>query len=311
MFLVQQKYFWLLSVFCLLSACASSGKIQPQIQQQVQFDGKNTQAVVLSPFYLPDPQEQRADLAWALTLRVSDGKPFFGLLKPNQLLVDPLVAFFTSLNLQPGQPLNGEKSSEVAGCQGENRIRVNFGPSGEFSGSLSYQDFSDNCSLSLTTTLPFQGKLDTGTGQLTLKLDYHDLNARMGERHSLLQGQLQLAMNVFPGGQKNYTALVDMLLNESDGQQYRLEKMLFSWNLAGPYPQFSLAGTIHFSQYGAVQVTTDSPLISHTLNGPPFDGMLTFKGAADAWRRLYFAKSSYPGSFRIDGSNGMKSMGKF
>ena len=71
-----------------------------------------------------------------------------------------------------------------------------------------------------------------------------------------------------------------------------------------------MAGKVFFDSLGEVEVVTNSPLISHSKDAPPFDGMLTFSGAENAWRRLYFPKSVDPGAFRIDGSNGMKTMGK-
>ncbi|WP_303722399.1 hypothetical protein [Malonomonas rubra] len=298
--------FILLILLFALTSCAATTS-----SRQVHFDGKNSQAVALSPYYLPPPEEKRTDLAWALTLKVSDGVPYFGLIKPNQLLADPLFRYFTEINLQSSNFVPGSQTSvAIEGCQGKYLLETEINSQGEVNGKINYQNFSDNCSLSYDATVPFSGQLDLATGQLTVMLNYKDLPAQMGVRNFRLSGQLQLSLNAFAGEKQKYTAKVEMDLVEIGGQQYHLAQTQLSWNLAAPYPQFAIAGKISFEQYGEVQLVTDSPLISHSKNGPPFDGMLIFSGADGAWRRLYFPKSTDPGALRIDGSNGMKTMGK-
>jgi len=299
-------------LFCCLSLFITACAAPVKTQHKVQFNGTNSQAVAMSPIYLPPPQEQRADHAWALTLKVSDGKPFFGLLKPNQLIIEPLFTYFQSDRLKPGQlPRGEEKQLASTGCQGNNTVQASIAADGSISGNMVYRDYSDNCSLSLDASLPFSGKLDLKSGQLLIDLTYEKLSARMGSRNFLLSGRTQLIMNAYQGEEQEYSAWVDMYINEVNGQEYHLEEMQLTWDLTTEYPKFSMAGEIYFSQYGEVQVVTDSPFISHSKSSPPFDGMLTFKGADYSWRRLYFPKSTDPGAFRIDGSNGMKTMGKF
>ena len=291
----------------LLTACAAPNQNRPQVH----FDGNNTQVIALTPYYLPDPQEQRGDHAWQLTLKVSDGKPYFGLIKAHSLLIDPLIAYVIQLNLQPGQTPGTPESLQQTGCQGQTTVQLAIAADGTLSGSLDYENYADNCGLVYNTALTVSGQLDAATGQLELKLNYAQLPARVEQRHFLLSGQLLLAMNAYQGKQQRYLVRSSMLIDEVDRRQVQLTEGLLSWDLTGRYPAFSITGKVDIPEFGAADIVTDSPLLSYTKDSPPFDGVLIFKGAEATWRRLYFPKSTDPGAFRIDGSNGMRTMGKF
>ena len=291
----------------LLTACAAPNQTRPRVH----FDGNNTQVIALTPYYLPDPQEQRGDHAWQLTLKVSDGKPYFGLIKAHSLLIDPLIAYVTQLNLQPGQTVVVPKTLQQAGCRGQTTVQLAIATTGALSGSLDYENYADNCGLTYNAALTVTGQLDTATGQLELNLDYVRLPAQLEQRRFLLSGQLQLTMNAYQGKQQRYLVHSHMLIDEVNQRQVQLTDGLLSWDLSGRYPAFSITGTVAIPEFGTAVIVTDSPLLSYAKDSPPFDGVLIFKGAEASWRRLYFPKSTDPGAFRIDGSNGMRTMGKF
>jgi hypothetical protein len=233
-------------------------------------------------------------------------------MKPNLMLLDPLVDFFIGLDMKPGRNFNGEESQvSTNACNGEYRIEVIFQADGNLSGTIMYEDYSDNCSLSFNTSLPFRGKIDTSTGLMTLSIKPEDLIGRINSREYSISGELQLTMNVFQGPKQKYFAQVDLSLEGILGPEYRLENMLFTWDETGQYSQFSMAGLVHFSQYGKVEVSTDGFLVSYAKNGQPFDGILIFKGANETWLRLRFPKPTFPGFFKVDSFSGMQTKGNF
>lgn len=291
----------------LLVACAAPTQDRPRVH----FDGNNTQVIALTPYYLPDPQEQRGDHAWQLTLKVSDGKPYFGLIKAHSLLIDPLIAYVSQLNLQPGQTAAAPQTLQQTGCRGQTTVQLAIAATGALSGNLDYENYADNCGLTYTAALTVTGQLDTATGQLALNLNYARLPAQLEQRRFLLSGRLQLTMNAYQGKQQRYLVHSSMLIDEVNQRQVQLTDGLMSWDLSGRYPAFSITGTVAIPEFGTAGIVTDSPLLSYAKDSPPFDGVLIFNGAEASWRRLYFPKSTDPGAFRIDGSNGMRTMGKF
>lgn len=298
----------MLFLLCVLAACASP----VTSQKEAQFDAKNLHAIPISPYYIPDPQEDRIDHAWALTVIAAAQKPFFGLIKPNLMLIDPLFDFFASLDQKPGLTVKGVKSyTSTSVCQGSYRVDATFQTDGSFSGTILYQNYSDNCSLVFDTSLPFRGKIDTSTGQTTISIKPEDLIGRIDSRKYSIEGEVQLTLNAFQGAKQKSFAQVDLSLKDIQGTEYRLESMLFNWDDTGQYSLFSMAGTIHFSQYGKVDISTDGFLVSYEKNGQPFDGLLIFKGADDTWLRLRFPKSTFPGFFKVDSFNGMQTKGNF
>ena len=291
----------------LLVACAAPNRDRPLAH----FDGNNTQVIALTPYYLPDPQEQRGDHAWQLTLKVSDGKPYFGLIKAHSLLIDPLIAYVTQLHLQPGQTAGVPEAQHQTGCRGQTTVQLAIAATGALSGNLDYENYTDNCGLTYDAALTVTGQLDTATGQMELNLNYARLPAQLEQRRFLLSGQLQLTMNAYQGKQQRYLVHCSMLIDEVNQRQVQLTDGLLSWDLTGRYPAFSITGTVDIPEFGTAGIVTDSPLLSYAKDSPPFDGVLIFNGAEASWRRLYFPKSTDPGAFRIDGSNGMRTMGKF
>ena len=305
---VFSKKVYLLVVLSVLTACASP----LTNQKQAQFDAKNLHAIPISPYYIPDPRQERIDHAWALTVTAAAQEPFFGFLKPNRMLLDPLFDFFIDLNMKPGQSFHGEESYvSTNACKGEYRIQVIVQADGNLSGTIQYQDYSDNCSLSFNTSLPFRGKIDTSTGLMTLSLKPDDLVGRINSREYSISGELQLNMNVFLGPKQKYSAQVDLSFEDILGPEYRLKNMLLKWDETGQYSLFSMAGFVHFSQYGKVEISTDGFLVSYKKNGRPFDGILIFKGANESWLRLRFPKPTFPGFFKVDSLSGMRTKGNF
>jgi len=306
-----ENYWKKLSVFVVLICLAACGA--PSVaHKKAQFGADNLHSIPISPYYLPDPREDRIDHAWALTVRAAAEKPFFGFLKPNQMLLDPLFNFMLQLQLQPGQAINGLQTySSVDACQGKYQVEASFQADGSLIGTMSFQDYSDNCSLVFNATLPFYGHCDFATGQTKISISPDELVGRIDTREYLFNGQLQLEMNAFQGAKQKHSAQVDLVLKDMLGPELHLEKLLFNWDETGTHSRFSLAGHIHFSQYGSVEIQTDGFLVSYDKNSKPFDGIIIYKGADDTWLRLRFPKSTFPGFFMVDSFSGMQTKGNF
>lgn len=294
------------SLLCL-SACAGNGFNT----KKMQFTDDLLSEIPLSPYYLPDPQNNQIYDSWQLQGIATSRQPFFGLLKPNNMMVDPLFDFINELGMQPTGDIESQELNEkVEGCQGYRDLEMSLNSDGGLEGKLVFREFADDCSLALEGAVPLQGKIDPGTGLVIIHFS-PELAGSMEQRKFKISGNLDLQLNAYQGAKQKFTCQVELTIEELGGQKYRMRDMLFTWDETGEHSWFSMAGTIDFDQLGSVEVTTDGYLVSYTRNTEPFDGILIFTGADEQWLRLFFPKTTAPGFFRIDQSGPKKTMGSF
>jgi hypothetical protein len=297
-------YFWLKTkriylIYCLpivLIACAP----QPQIPTQSKFTSENSQAIALAPFYLVK-QEEEADHAWYLTLKTAESKPIAGLLKPNQLLIDTVISSLKTLPEQINQALFS------SGCRGQFNSQINAQADTTSAGTIEFTDYSDDCTLSLDGSVTVNVS-DVSAETITATIRPENLSAKTAENQYQVTGILKVTFN--PQSEATeYLASSDLSLIAVNNERYDLHNLQIKQSTWQEYPQISLNGQVDFSRYGTVTIATDSPLLVQKETGRPFDGMLTFHGSKDAWVRIFFPKAAYPGFFRLDGSDGLQTMG--
>jgi len=288
----------------LLGGCAASGD-----GGAVHFDARNSQEIVLSPFYLSDPAAG-ADHAWYLTRAVADKTAQAGFLKPNQMLLESFSRAIFKLQLEPGKPLPATGGSSQAGCQGTQNLRLALAENGNFTGELVYDHYADDCTLVLNGRVPVRGQLDRQTGDLTARLEVLPLTATLTDKNLQLRGELSLELNAFAGEKQRMTLMADLSLSEGDRSRYALRQLALVWDGRGAFPQVTLTGSLAFTDHGLVRLTTESPLQINPQRGLPFDGVLRFQGRDDSWLRLWFAKPAMTGFFKIDGSDGLQTIGQ-
>lgn len=287
-------------IYCLpivLIACTP----QPQIPTQSIFTSDNSQAIALAPFYLVK-QEAEADHAWYLTLKAAEDKPIAGLLKPNQLLIKTAM---TSLRTLPEQ---NEQVLSSSGCRGQFSSQIIPQADKTLARKIEFNNYSDDCTLSLDGSITVNVS-DASADRMTITLNIDKLLAKTAENQYQITGTLVATFSP-QTGTTDYSAFSNLSLITTTNERYDLHDLKIERSNRQEYPQISLNGQIDFSRYGTVKVVTDSPLLLQKETGLPFDGMLTFHGANDTWVRIFFPKAAYPGFFRLDGSDGLQTMGK-
>jgi len=317
-------------ILFVLSGCApSTGNGSARLM------AKNSLEVSLSPFYLVDHSAINADHAWHLTRSVSAGKPIAGFLKPNQMLRDAFSASIFNLQLTREKPSSLDETRDFASeCGGGYRTQTKVAADGRLSGTITFSDFADDCSLVLNGRVPFTGTLDRATGNLNAELVLSQLVGHLDKTRWQLNGELSLSFNIFKGDSQVFSGASELSVADETGTRFQLEDVDFKWDHTGEYQTVVLNGQIHFDNLGSVRVETTSPIqISNTpgrinsiapdaaqrLAGDkartshfrrlPFDGALLFHGASNSKVRLLFSKPGFPGFFWIDGSDGLQTMG--
>jgi len=317
-------------ILFVLSACASATG-----NGSARLIAKNSLEVGLSPFYLVDHSATNADHAWHLTRSVSAGKPIAGFLKPNQMLRDAFTgAIFNLPGFREKASSLDETRDFASECGGSYSTHTKIAADGRLTGTITFSDFADDCSLALSGRVPFTGTLDRITGDLNAELALSQLIGHLDESRWQLDGELSLSFNIFKGDNQVFSGESDLAVADETGTRFQLEDVDFKWDHTGVYQTVVLHGQIHFEKLGTVRVETASPIqISNTpgrINSIspgasqrpagdkartshsrrlPFDGALLFHGANDSKVRLLFSKPGFPGFFWIDGSDGLQTMG--
>lgn len=299
------KYLFAILLFIIpLSGCAMSGGGSP-----VHFDSINSQAIVLTPYYLSDPL-QGGDHAWYMKLKISDKIPVAGFLKPNQMLTESLTRAIFALNPVPGEVLSSSAGEPIKGCGGWYSAQIAMLPDGGVKGSLAFADYSDDCSLVLNGEVPFVGKMDITSGAIEVSLTLLPLAARLAEKELQLEGRLDLTFNAVKGEKQRALNRSTMAMVDETGLRVKLSPVIFSWDRRGIFLDEAMDGQIVVEPYGVVRVETTSPLQIRHEGTKPLKGSLKFHGANGSWIRLYFAKEGLPGFFRLDGSDGFETIGQ-
>lgn len=288
----------------LLSGCSLAGK-----ETAARFDLRNSQEIVLSPFYLSDPAAG-ADHAWYLTRAAADKRPQAGFLKPNQMLLESFSQSILNLNLTETKENTSPGVVTESGCQGTQSLRLKMTADETFSGELHYDNYTDDCTLVLHGVVPFHGRFDRQSGALSATLKPLLLTGALDDRKLLLRGEVSLELNAFAGQKQRMTLSAELTLSEGTQTRYALRKMELVRDEGGDFPQVTLSGVLAFTDHGVVQLTTESPLQIDPKRGLPFDGVLRFHGSDSSWLRLWFAKPAMTGFFKVDGSGGLQTMGQ-
>ena len=313
-------------LFSVVAGCvaSSTGGGSAQINTQTAYE------IALSPFYLANRSAIDSDHAWHMTLLVSHRKPIAGFLKPNQMLMETFTRMIYSLAPAPGKVLNiTEENLVPADCEGGYSEQLQMSKNGQFTGQMSFSAFADDCSLVLDGSVPFEGKLDLTSGEVTSTLSFSSLDATLDEMALPMKGDLRLKFNAFKGEKQASTGVSSLVLADATGVRLSLKNMKFAWDHSEEYQKIEVNGWIDVAGYGSVRLATTSPVrISNTPGrlvtaykpdgSPaqtthkrrlPFDGALKFYGDDDGWVRLLFSKPTDPGFFWIDTSKGSQSIG--
>jgi hypothetical protein len=291
-----------------LGGCAGPGGGSPASGSLGNFDSKNTQEIVIAPYYLADPA-QGGDHAWYMKLKITSKVPVAGFLKPNQMLTESLTRAIFALQPVPGKVLSSSPGSPIKGCEGSYSGQVSMKSSGDFKGSLSFSHYSDDCSLVLDGLVPFTGKIDMVSGEAGVSLNLPPLAARLAEKDLQLAGRMDLTFNAFKGEKQLVLARSSMEIADETGPRFSLRPVTFSWDRQGEYMSETIEGQFGVSPYGFVQVKTTSPIMMRPDSKKPFNGSLKFYDAKGRWIRLLFAKPGMPGFFRLDGDDGFYTIG--
>ena len=286
----------------LLGGCAVGGG------SAARFTPKNAQEIVLTPYYLSDPAEG-GNHTWYMKLKIAGKVPVAGFLKPNQMLVESFTNWLAPRQTQPGQPLSPPKETTVGGCSGSYRGTIEAQGRDHFSGRLVFDDYSDDCSLVFTGSVPFGAELDAASGAVEMTLPLGELTARLAEKQLKLKGNLALDFNLLQGEKQLVRAESRMALADESGLRIGLEPVLFTWDRRGRHLISAYEGQLLIPPYGLVQLTTLSPIKIVPGTHKPYNGALRFEGAEGAWIRLLYANPGKAGFFRVDGSDGMESIG--
>jgi len=262
----------------------------------------------MSPYYLATPAEG-GDHGWYMKLKMSDKIPVAGFLKPNQMLAEGFSRWLQmsgsatdgSLNLHPGEP--------VSGCDGTLTGSIEQGTNGKFSGLLSFDGYADDCSMHLDGEVSLKGGIDPASNELEVRMELAKLQARIGKKPLQLGGELRLRFAANPSGRKLLQAESRLRLADENGPRYNLSPVNFTWDRRGTYPAITMDGRIRFFPYGNVELKTTSPLQLLPPRELPFDGSLRVYGAEESWIRMLFNRGGDPGFFRIDGSDGLRTIG--
>lgn len=298
-------FFWLnIKRVCLIfflsismAACVS----QSSVPMKATFTSENSQAIALSPFYLVT-QETDDDHAWYLTLKAAEKKPVAGFLKPNQLLIHSVMTSLRKL------PLQSDQRYTSSGCRGQFSLRIGSVADKALTGNIEFTDYSMDCTLSLGGNVALNVS-DTSASQIITTINAADLIAKTADNQYQVTGILDVTFNLL-SAETNYSASSNLSMIASKNERYDLYNLQIEQSKQQEYLQLSLNGRIDFSHYGTVEITTNSPLLIQKETGQAFDGMLTFHGANNSWVRIFFPKAAYPGFFRLDGSDGLQTMGK-
>ncbi len=287
-----------------LSACVMPGGGTP-----VKFDSINSQEVVLSPYYLGNPA-QGGDHAWYMKLKISDRVPVAGFLKPNQMLTESLTRAIFALKPASGKVLLSSAGIPTKGCEGLYSAQISIQPEGGIKGSLSFSNYSDDCSMVLNGQVPFAGEMDMASGETEIELQLPPLAARLAEKKLQLTGSLELTFNAFKGEKQLVLNRSTMIMADETGPRIRLSPVTFSWDRRGKFLDEALDGQFVVEPYGVVHLETTSPLQIRHDGKNPIKGALRFHGDNGSWIRLYFAKEGLPGFFRLDGDDGFETIGQ-
>lgn len=285
-----------------LSGCLAAGS------GPARFTAKNSQEIVLSPYYLADPA-QGGDHAWFMKLKISDKLPVAGFLKPNQLLSESFAEWIATQKLETSKPLTEAEVAPVAGCSGSYRGALERLAKDDFSGHLVFDNYSDDCVMVFDGTVPFHGDLEGSTGFASVELSVAELNSYLGDTLIRLGGTLQLDLNPGQGTKQHLKAVSRVSLSDASGLRVGLTPVIFSWDRSTHLLVSTYEGALVIPPYGRVGLKTLSPIRIAPGTHKPFDGSLRFEGAGGSWVRLLYAKPGSPGFFRIDGSDGLETIG--
>lgn len=302
----------LILTLLLLAGCTGPQELRsppPRQSKPVIFNANNAQAVAVVPFYFNDPESESIAHAWDLTLATADNRPVIGIVKPVQLLIDAfsqsVFKLHPSLMEKPGQ------TSRVSfpGCQGLYVSEFGLSPDDSLDGTISFQQFSDDCARFFDGTVSIQGRLDSPTGKLSANLELESWRISFPGRDYNVKSRLKLVIDTNLGEKQLYKAELDMDLSGTNDSGYRLRDFRFEWNRKPQDNEISLAGELTFDQFGTVKVETDAVLVLDVESGLPYNGVIMFYGEESSWVRLMFPRITYPGAFRINGSDGLDTMG--
>jgi len=146
---------------------------------------------------------------------------------------------------------------------------------GEFSGSITFNSYSDDGVTTISGPVSFSGSLDLNTEELIeFSLSFDSLTATSGSDSFTLDGNISFDNTISPA-----TMTMTMLLKDNNtGKVYKVEGYTMTLTEEVNYVDVEVSGTYFDPDYGYVSISTTTPLCIYYGDDYPSDGVIVVTG---------------------------------
>jgi hypothetical protein len=146
---------------------------------------------------------------------------------------------------------------------------------GEFSGSITFNSYSDDGVTTISGPVSFSGSLDLITEELIeFNFSFDNLTATSGSDSFTLDGDISFDNTVSPA-----TMTMTILLKDNNtGKVYKVEDYIMTLTEEVNYVDVEVSGTYFDPDYGYVSISTTTPLRIYYDDDYPSEGVLVVTG---------------------------------
>jgi hypothetical protein len=150
---------------------------------------------------------------------------------------------------------------------------------GEFSGSITFNSYSDDGVTTISGDTSFSGQVDPDTEELIeFNFSFDNLTVTSGSDSFTVDGNISFDLTVSPGTMTMTMTMTMLLKDNNTGKVYKVENYTMTLTKEVNYVDVEVSGKFFDPDYGYVFITTTAPLCIYDGDDYPSDGVLVVTG---------------------------------